>query len=175
MQPTKKRALAKVVLTALTIAIPATASHAADYVVSPKSLGSARVEKELPFDVTSSLVTPVVEWMSGDIMTSNNESLIGYLRITAEGTGVAPAAYLIETCTDEPNFIARYAQDPRAEILLSIYNGAKAVAPRTLVQAEVTDKRTANLSVKADNGVPAPGHYTSCVRVTGLADEPEAE
>lgn len=174
MQPTKKRALARVVLTALTIAIPTTASHAADYELSPRTLGSALVEKELPFDVRSTLTTPVVEWTAVDPVTTVNAVRVGLLRITAEGTGVAPAAYLIDTCDDAPGLTAHLAIEPRVTMRLTIMNGAAEVRPHTMVNAEASMKRTANLSVNAES-IPAPGHYTTCVRVTGLADEPAPE
>lgn len=170
MQPTKKKAIAKWVLTALTIASSATTCRAVPYEPSPLSLGSARVETALPFEVRSSLMTPTVMWDALIPQTSTKESLIGYITVNSTGPGIAPAAYLIEPCGGASDYHAIGEGKDGAAIGITIKAGEKIIAPHSIINADLTDKHAMTVKLVASQLI-VPGMFATCLSVMGIADD----
>lgn len=173
MQPTKKRTIAKCIITAIACAHPLiSAIPAAAYTIGPQTLFGPQVATRITGKVTTTLMIPVVEWTAYENETSTREISYGVLKIHADGAGAAPSAYLVGPCNGAPDFtVTVNDEEAGPHITVSLVDGlAIQGGPEKLIDANETGRHDAVMNVNLTQA-PMAGEYRTCVGVMAMADD----
>ncbi|ENT3637800.1 hypothetical protein ACFERN_000803 [Salmonella enterica] len=174
MQPTKKRAIAKCVITAAAIGIGCAAvSEATAYMLSPRTMSGQQVDTSVAANVTSGLMTPTVDWIPANPTTTTRPVTLGTLKITATGVAGAPEAYLVGPCNGAGDYTLTVNDvETGQDFVVTLNNDAPIHASdrSTILDASADMNHSATVEVKV-NKAPAAGMYRTCIGVTALADD----
>ncbi|EEE7362578.1 hypothetical protein C8721_000181 [Salmonella enterica subsp. enterica serovar Berta] len=174
MQPTKKRAIAKCVITAAAIGLTcAAATEAGAYEPTPKTLWGPQVNTSITTKVTNALMTPIVDWEPAEPEATAADVTLGSLKIHAAGTGIAPEAYVVAPCNGQNTYTVTINDEDAGEHFVVYMEGGARVgsgSPEYVLDASPASGHDANIRVKL-NKAPMAGEYRTCVGVTAIADD----
>ncbi|EGC1082696.1 hypothetical protein H8467_004866 [Salmonella enterica] len=173
MQPTKKRTIAKCVITAAAFTYAwGTAGTASAYELSQQTLYSAQVDTSISGKVTTALMTPIVEWTSAESEATTREINLGTLKVHAAGIGLAPSAYVVGPCNGAAKFsVTVNGEDAGPQIDVILVDGHPLNGrDEHVIDATETGDHYATMGVDLTKA-PMAGEYRTCVGVMALADD----